>query len=422
MRFNLQYFGKESIGALRQNTFVKKIPFSRRILSPVDSLWFIPTQAETQEQAEFTTTGLFTASQETQPDGQTAPDLLQVINRYLTSTIITTPPIQDKVLTLHNDNSNTNSFSTLQRFDPDACKHLNHSSILTLLDHQEKLNFALSQNIGALNNKRLNYPTRYPYNNYFEQCSLIAMLDQSVARTICFCGLKPSQCHCTNPTGLCNKPRLCWPCSHRNARKTIKTFGPNFYQHQWGFLTISYHGSLPLHHLSGSEWWLHWDAAKSALKRLVETKNVDGAMWREELAILSLLPTTVLPHLHAILPTDCLSGAAIECLTSWTMGHRDDIGNGIQLAPSIDFKPLATQDDFDRVAHYLHKPIDLVTPYQSRWNDLAPLDEKVAINREMRDLTEAILYHSWRRSQVGYYGNMRASSRSTFIGVPLGSR
>jgi len=356
--------------------------------------------------------------------GQVTPSShhLQDINNILSSHVITTPTPSDHPNPIDVRDEDEVNYTLNQFILPDSSQCLNHAALGVLLEHQQSLSFEKARNVSVLNQKRLKQAAHYQYDGYFAQCGLMTLLEQNLATQVCMCGVKSKATHGINPTGLCNRNRLCYPCANRAARKTVETFLPRFHHHQWGLLTISYDGQLPLTHLSGSEWWLYWDAAKTALKRLVGTHGVDGAMYREELAVPSLSPTTALPHLHAVVPTAELNPEALDRLKSWVVGYRDDLGDGIRLEPSIDFRPVPTEEDFVRVVSYLHKPLDLVTPYTSRWDQRASEEAKLALNRSMRDLIEATIMLPKGRNQIDYCGNMRASSKVRFIGVPRNER
>jgi len=349
-------------------------------------------------------------------------DELQEENKLLHHNLINTPSSPNTCNSIKPlDLSNWN-FEITQDFLTRENNHLNHSSLFELYKNKSRLSLPSEKKVEILNHKRLNYADKYRYDNYFSQCCLLTLLDQDIATQVCLCDVKSSAIYGVNPTGLCNRHRFCYHCANRNAIKTLRTFRPKFYQHQWCFLTISYDESLPLTYLSGSEWARHWDAAKMALKRLVTTNGITGAMWREELAIPSLIPTRVLPHLHAIIPMEDLSPCALELLANWIAGYRDDLGYGVELEPSIQCNSILTEEHFVRVVSYIHKPTDLVTPYTSNWNENASREDKGATNRRMRDLIEATIMHPKDRDQIGYFGNMLATTRTRFIGVPKNER
>lgn len=343
------------------------------------------------------------------------PHNLQDIDNILSSPLISTPP------PIHSDEQDECHY-TLTQCNAEDSNHLNHASLSELLEHQTLLPFEKDRNVGVLNYKRTNQALKYSYEGYFAQCGLMTLLEQNLATQVCMCGIKSRKVCGTNPTGLCNRLRFCHTCAARAARRTLQTFQPRFHHHQWGFLTISYNGQIPLTYHSGSDWWLYWDAARTALKRLVDTAGVNGAIVREELAIPHLSPTTALPHVHAIVPTSELSPEAFERIRNWVWGYRDDLGMGVELEPSIDFHPITTEDEFERHVYYLHKPHDLVSPYATRWDNDASTAEKTALNRSMRDLIEALIFHPKGRHQIDYHGNMRASSKNCFIGVPKKER
>ncbi len=313
-------------------------------------------------------------------------------------------------------------FTFTQDFLNRETHHLNHSSLFELFKNKSYLSLPSEKKVEILNHKRLQYADKFRYENYFSQCCLLTLLDHDIATNVCLCDVKSSEIHGINPTGLCNRHRLCHHCANRRAIKTLKTFQPKFYQHKWCFLTISYKENLPLTHLSGPQWARHWAAAKLALKRLVSTDHIPGAMWREELAIPSLIPTRVLPHLHAIIPVENISPCGLELLASWIAGYRDDLGYGVELESSIKCDTIATEEDFVRYVSYIHKPVNFVNPYALIWDDDASREDKVNINRLMRDLIEATIMHPKDRDQLGYFGNMLATTRGRFIGVPKNER
>ena len=347
---------------------------------------------------------------------------LQDNNIHLANELIDTSSIEDHPIAIPNSLKASSQRLILEPVNKVAVEALNYASLGELLRAKNGVPPLLQLKIDALARKSTQYVDTYWYERYFPQCSLISMLDQSISTRICMCGLRGKKHFGINPTGLCNKPRLCMHCARRNVQNTLRTFGPAFHRHQWGFLTLSYHGDLPFTHISGPDWSRHWDAAKSAVKRLVANEIVGGAMIREELAILSLNPTSVQPHVHAIVPAGELSKAAEECLSSWMQGYRDDQGDGVSMPPSIKFERIATEEDFNRIVQYIHKPIDFVTPYVGLWGLVETYEEKVMINRAIRDAMEAVIVLTQGQRQIDYFGNMRAASKRSFIGVPLKER
>jgi hypothetical protein len=129
-------------------------------------------------------------------------------------------------------------------------------------------------------------------------------------------------------------------------------------------------------------------------------------MIREELAILSLNPTTVQPHIHAIVPTSELSETAIHLLNRWTETYCDEMGDSVTSKPSIRFSPIPTEADFERIVRYIHKPIDLVTPYQARRVMTVDDQDRSDLNRATRDIIEATIILPKDRVQVDYFGNI----------------
>ena len=342
---------------------------------------------------------------------------LQENNRHFTPAFISTPCIPEAPFSLTDHQGIT--IGGLQFVPVDSGQYLNHSSLDQLLSHRTVLSADKMMKLSALVRKRTHYPDTYRYENYFSQCSLISLLEQSYSQSVCFCGLKPGNSNdrlASNSTGLCNKPRLCWHCARNNVRNTLRTFQPVFFNHDWGFLTISYDGSLPFGPSSDLNWTLYWEAAKSALKRLVGTGAISGAMVREELAVLSLCPTIVQPHLHAIVPVSELSEGSVELLSRWTSNYTDDLGESVALKPSIVFKPVTTEDGFEGIVHYIHKPIDFVSPYRARWDDKLDAKDKATLNRAARDIIEASVAVPKGRFQIDYLGNMRAGAISRLLG------
>jgi hypothetical protein len=304
----------------------------------------------------------------------------------------------------------------LEPFDSNASLNLNYADLGELLEHFNSLPAHVQQKVSAITDKQRTKPREFMYDGYYPQTTLISMLEDTVATSVCLCGFKPGSAR--RSPGLCHKPRLCWKCASLEARKSLDVFKPNFHNHSWGFLTVSFHGDLSYSTTgSASEWCRYWDASTKGVRELRKDRHLDGAIIREEMKFNSIDPIRVLPHIHAIIPQGELSEVAIQELTDFIQSYEDADGGTIDLQPSIRFKPLLTEVDFEKVWFYIYKPTLFFSAYYARWNDLASPEVKQRINRSAREAIEAAINIPFQRRQIHYLGNMRSAQHDSFIGV-----
>ncbi len=137
----------------------------------------------------------------------------------------------------------------------------------------------------------------------------------------------------------------------------------------WSFLTISYDGFLGFEDKDHNDWLLRWSAAVEAIKRLVTQGRISGAIVREEMSVSSYYPVReVNPHVHAILSCQKIDDSAKDLLTSFIQGFRDDCGQSVGVAPSIESENIPSKDELRNKVFYINKATDLVLPYRSFFN------------------------------------------------------
>ena len=292
---------------------------------------------------------------------------------------------------------------------------LNYSDLGELLTNFSSLPTHLQYKVRAIWDKQRTKSRDFWYDEYYPQTTLISLLEDQVSYSICCCGLKPQRA--VKSPGLCHKPRLCWKCASLEAQKSLNVFKSNVSHCSWGFLTISFHGDLPYSTTaSPDEWWRYWNAAVHGVRILHQDHHIQGAILREEIKINSIAPIRVLPHLHAIVSQPDIGEGTIEGLAESVQSYLEEQGEELALPPSIQFKPLPTEDDVEKVWFYIYKPILFYEAYNAKWNDNATALVKERINRSMREAIEAVINIPFGRRQIHYLGNMR-STRRDFIGV-----
>jgi len=291
----------------------------------------------------------------------------------------------------------------------------NYSDLGELLTHFGSLPTHTQQNVRAIADKQKLKPRDFQYNGYYPQTALVSMLESTLARSVCFCGLKPGKA--VRSPGLCHKRNLCWKCADWEARKSLKAFKPVFNSHSWGFLTISFHGDLPYSLTeSPTQWINYWNASFHGLKNLYKTGHIGGAISREEIKINSIAPIRILPHLHAIVSEQDITEAVMDELQFDVHSYLEALEPDSSLVPSIDFKPIPTEKDFETVWHYIYKPTNLYEAYETQWRDDATPSEKEALNSSIYDTINAVIQIPHGRRQINYVGHMRSNNRD-FIGI-----
>ena len=306
-------------------------------------------------------------------------------------------------------------YLTLEPYHPEESITLNYSDLGDLLTNYNTLPTHIQHKVRSISDKLRTKASDFWYDGYYPQTSLISLVESNVSQSVCRCGFKPGRS--VSSPGLCHKPRLCLKCASLEARKSLNVFKPNFHNHSWGFLTISFHGDLPYSSTtSPADWWRYWDATGYGVRQLRKSGYIQGAILREEIKINSIAPIRVLPHLHAIVSSPDVSDGVIDELGFDVYSYLDTDGDGVALLPSIRFQPLLTEDDFERVWFYIYKPTLFYDAYLGKWNDDATPQAKSCLNRSMHEAIDATIHIPFRRRQIHYLGNMRSSNRD-FIGV-----
>jgi len=201
-------------------------------------------------------------------------------------------------------------------------------------------------------------------------------------------------------------------------------FVPAFNNGNWFWLTGSLNGDLAmdpdLPGVSTEEWLHYWDAFKVALLQLVEEKFVRGVFWTEELAVNSILPTRVLPHVHCIIEADAVGVDELRKLTETVEAQLTRHFGPDYLKPDLAAEPIETARSLmDRIA-YMVKPFNMLTAYERGWVRACPNGRRSAVrfNSQATDLLLGYTQATTRRQKISFKGNLDSKAKG-YIGVPM---
>ena len=304
---------------------------------------------------------------------------------------------------------------TVERYDPENSYTLNYSDLGQLVSNINSLPPHIQHKVRTIADKQRIKSNDFWYDGYYPQTTLISLSESKISQSVCRCGFKPRSSFAS--PGLCHKPRLCLKCARLEARKSLKVFRPLFGLHRWGFLTISFHNNLLYSRtVSTTQWLRYWDAASASVTNLRKQGFIQGAIVREELAINSIAPMRVLPHIHAIVSYPDITDSVKYTLASDVNSALQAAGEDAPLIPSIHFGALSTEEDFVRTWEYIYKPTLFYEAYSAKWDDEAMPRAKKCLNRSIHEAVEAAIHIPHGRRQIRYLGNMRSGTRH-FIGV-----
>lgn len=280
---------------------------------------------------------------------------------------------------------------------------LNWSSIPELRAHNHLLSPEQRGLISVLTRKSENKKKKTDTEENLAQPALLAMCGVYFAGRVAQCGNKGAKA-----VGLCDKNKFCDYCSYLAVKDKLKTFLPHADDKNFLFATLSFKGRLG--YFNGTDvydWYRYWDACKQAVKRLVDSERILGALCREELDV-DFLPTTVLPHVHAILHVEDLKTDDLRpLLRAWVEAYRDDNGLGLALEPTIKIQSCATTSDFVRRVRYILKPLKIAEAYDEAWQRIDPFTraEAPALNHGVREFLEGCNNSIFHRPQIKAYGS-----------------
>lgn len=309
---------------------------------------------------------------------------------------------------------------------PPAKERIQDFSKLNRSDWQElnRHGFLLSQcqqrHLKAVEKKRELFPKRFPDSQYLTH-SAILLLSQawaSAERYAC-CGIRNKG----NPSGHCKLHKFCPSCCWRERNKKQLMFVPAFDSGNWFWLTGSFTGELAMSTVtpgSDAEEWVHyWDAYKSAFVDWVQEKSVRGVFWTEELAVNSLLPTRVLPHVHAIVEADVVGEDALQDFNNTLNKQlRSSLGPDY-LEPNIKVEPITTARSLlDRIG-YMIKPLNVLMAYERAWPRAYPHGRRLTqqLNSQVTDLVDGYSLVTTDRKKINVKGSLDSKAKG-FIGIP----
>jgi len=162
----------------------------------------------------------------------------------------------------------------------------------------------------------------------------------------------------------------------------------------------------------------YWDAYKIALQQLVKDKLIRGLFWTEELAVNSIAPVRVLPHIHATVEADSVDAEVIEKLNSAVVANLKATLGPDSLAPNVQVKSLNSQRKLLSHLRYQVKPIKLVKAYDLAWSRALHNNRAgaVRLNSETTDLVLGYSSITNRRFKINYAGNLNPKTK-LYIGV-----
>ncbi len=243
---------------------------------------------------------------------------------------------------------------------------------------------------------------------YGPRGSIYAMSDWDRADDFCNCGLRIQ-----GQIRHCDLPKFCCSCSYRRIWGVLCRFAPHFEKGDWKFVTISFRDGIRAEDTLYSPLKDFWNVTRKTMVLLQERGFMMGAVWREELQVMSFDPLTYRPHLHAQCDAPGLTASAIESLMRGRFRSELDW----LLAPlDVDCRSSRTPRAYQNRFSYMFKEIDLLTPYRAAARKYGPGTDFTRLNRRvnlfLRDFPQAMRH----RKQSGYMGNMYPRSEN-YIGT-----
>jgi hypothetical protein len=284
------------------------------------------------------------------------------------------------------------SDSNRKNGEPDKVRDfssLNRSDIPELFQHKNLLSPGQIKLIELANRKQQLFPLRYR-DDYLRHSSILLLPNgwsSAVRYSMC------SVPNLVNRSGQCKLHKYCPYCSFLSRQQALARYVPVYDSGIWHFLTGSFVGDL---HMTGTNSYydlLHyWDAYKRAMYQLVDDGLVRGVFWTEELAVNSIAPVHVLPHIHAIIEADAMGEGVVEALTTSVINNlRAAIGPD-HLTPNFQIKSLNSQRKLLSHIQYQVKPIQIVRAYDVAWS------------RAVHNIDKA-RFSSIHKPQIWYWGS-----------------
>ncbi len=292
---------------------------------------------------------------------------------------------------------------------------LNKSDINELFAHPQLLSHTQLNLLRSVQKKQQLHPQRYR-DDYLRHSSILLLSNGwSSAQRYSMCSVP----NLVNRSGQCKLHKFCPYCCFLEKQTALARYVPVYDSGNWFFMTGSFTGDLHMTGISSYfELQSYWDAYKLSLQQVVKEGLVRGVFWTEELAVNSIAPVQVLPHIHAIVESSDLSDGVVH-------GIRDLVARNLRAAlgpdclpANIQIKSLNSQRKLLSHTQYLLKPIRLVKAYDAAWSRAVHDNRTGAIrlNSETTDLVLGYSAASTDRTKINYAGNLSPKTKA-YIGT-----
>ncbi len=322
--------------------------------------------------------------------------------------------------------------------------YLKHSSLLELDRHSNLLDGRQKDYLSVIARKMDYKPIRWRRDgqNYAQNAGIMLMSDSDHRQNFAYCGINGDRCKLWKICPFCN-----WEAKREMLRRFVTAYSVG----TWWFLTVSWKTSVQFDLYNHTDLIHRWDAARYAVRRMVEERFFHGAIIREEFAIHSIYPVLdALPHLHVLVQADEVTKEMLELLRrlmaeylgemkipqnkrtlddgwSWAdKRHRWAVPDRpviISAVPDTKTYCIPTQGDLARVISYIMKPMDLSVTYDRAWAECCAVSREMApkINEAMNEMIWSWEMAMIDRKQVLYVGSLHYRS-TAFPGVEVKER
>ena len=350
------------------------------------------------------------------PNSQTSPSLIHAHSQAL--------QISDDKHTISSNTTHTNTKDTepailkngaILKNRVQSFSELNKSDINELFQYPELLSPNQTNLLRTVQRKRELHPQRYR-DDYLRHSSILLLSNGwSSAQRYSMCSVP----NLVNRSGQCKLHKFCPYCCFLEKQHALARYVPVYESGIWHFVTGSFTGDLTMN--SANDYFdllLYWDAYKLALQKLVKDKLVRGVFWTEELAVNSIAPTQVLPHIHAMIEADDMSAEAVMELRNMVVANLKSALGPDVLAPNIQVKNINSQRKLLSHLQYQVKPIKIVKAYDFGWQRAVHNDRAgvVMLNSQTTDLVLGYSHVTNRRTKINYAGNLSPKTKC-YIGT-----
>lgn len=213
---------------------------------------------------------------------------------------------------------------------------------------------------------------------HFPTLLMMHALSNSGSERVCKCRPRPKGSEAdrwrVNPLRPCNEHDFCPACSYRRGITLCNSFLRSYERvPKWSHVTISMK-TPPFAEIDLSESdeprpperaEFFWKAIRSALRGLFKEGLLEGAIVRDELAVLQFVPLKYSPHTHALV-------AGADFKSEDFVAHFREAAVAEGLSPEspleVDIREVEDQRDFLGLLKYFSKPIPVHDAYTRAWN------------------------------------------------------